>query len=258
VTPAAALGLRVEVHDGVASLTLDRPPLNVLDMALLDALADTVDDLGSQPDLRLIVLRGAGSAFSAGVAVGEHLGADLAPMLDAFRRAATRLLASEVPTLAVGHGAILGGACELLTLADLAIVADDAVLGCPEIQLGVVPPVAAVYFPRLLGAQRAAALVLTGDTVSGAEAARIGLVWRSVSADRLEDEARAVIERFRGLSASALRLARRTMRGAMRMPLYQAIVEATDLQARSIPEMADAQEGLRSFLEKRKPVWSHR
>ena len=86
----------------------------------------------------------------------------------------------------------------------------------------------------------------------------MGLVWRSVPADRLEAEAQAMIERFRGLSASALRLARRTMRGAVRMPLPQAIAEATDLQARSIPEMADAQEGLRSFIEKRAPVWSHK
>ncbi len=253
----ADLGLRVSVDDGIAELTLDRPPLNVLDMALLHAFADAIDDLGAQRDLRLIAIRGKGRAFSAGVDVGEHLGDDLAPMLEAFGRAAMRLLASEIPTLIVGHGSILGGACELLALADLAIVADDAVIGCPEIRLGVVPPVATAAFPRLVGPQRAAALILTGETVSGAEAARIGLVWRSVPPDRLEAESRAVVERFRGLSASALRLARRTLRGAMRLPLHQAIVEATDLQARSIPEMHDAQEGLRSFLEKRKPVWSH-
>lgn len=254
----ADLGLRTAVDDGIGEITLDRPPLNVLDTALLQALADAVDDLGEQRDLRLIVIRGAGKAFSAGVDVGEHLGAELAPMLKAFGRAASRLVASDVPTLAIGHGAILGGACELVALTDLAIVADDAVLGTPEIRLGVVPPVAAAVFPRLIGQQRAAALVLTGDTLSGAEAARIGLVWRSVPADRLEAESRAIIERFRGLSASALRLARRTVRGAMRLPLHQAIVDATDLQARSIPEMADAQEGLRSFVEKRRPVWSHR
>lgn len=252
------LGLRVSVDDGIAELTLDRPPLNVFDMALLHAFSDAIDDLGAQRDLRLLVIRGKGKAFSAGVDVGEHLGDDLAPMLEAFGRAAMRLLASETPTLAVGHGAILGGACELLALADLAIVADDAVIGTPEIRLGVVPPIAAAAFPRLVGLQQAAALILTGDTVSGAEAARMGLVWRSVPPDRLEAEARAVIERFRGLSASALRLARRTMRGAMRMPLHQAISEATDLQVRSIPDMADAQEGLRSFLEKRAPVWSHK
>ena len=254
----ADLGLHVAVEDGIAEIVLDRPPLNVLDIALLHELADTLDDLGAQRDLRLIVIRANGKAFSAGVDVGQHFGSDLGPMLEAFSRAAGRLLASEVPTLAVAHGAALGGACELVALADLALMADDAQIGCPEIRLGVVPPVAAAYFPRLIGLQRAAALILTGDAITGAEAARIGLIWKSVPRERLDAEARAVIERFRGLSASALRLARRTLRGATRLPPHQAIVEASDLQVRSIPEMADAQEGLRAFIEKRAPVWQHR
>ena len=251
-------GLHTDIDEGIAWLTLDRPPVNVLDTALLLYLADTIDDLGARGDLRLIVIRGAGRSFSAGVDVGQHLGKELAPMLEAFQRAAVRLASSDVPTLAVAHGAALGGACELVALADLAIVADDAVLGVPEIRLGVVPPVAAACFPRLVGAQRAAALILMGDTITGAEATRIGLVWKSVPPERLAEEATAVADRFRGLSASALRLARRTLRGAMRLPLQQAIADSTDLQVRAIPEMADAQEGLRAFIEKRKPVWSHR
>ncbi len=254
----ADLGLHVAVDDGIGRITLDRPPLNVLDMALLHAFADAIDDLGRQSELRLIVIRGSGKAFSAGVDVSEHLGDDLAPMLEAFGRAASRLLASDAPTLAVVRGPCLGGACELVALADLSLVSDDAVVGCPEIRLGVVPPVAAALFPRIIGPQRAAALILTGDTVSGAEAARLGLVGRSVPSDQLEAETVKIVDRFRGLSASALRLARRTLRGTDRKPLLQAIVEATDLQVRSIPEMADAQEGLHAFIEKRAPVWSHR
>ncbi|MBU6423997.1 MAG: enoyl-CoA hydratase/isomerase family protein, partial [Chloroflexi bacterium] len=197
----ADLGLRVAVEDGIARLTLDRPPVNVLDMALLHALADAIDDVAAQRDLRLIVLSGNGKSFSGGVSVAEHLGKDLQPMLEAFSRASARLLASEVPTLAVAHGAVLGGACELVALCDIGIVADDAVVGVPEIRLGVVPPVAAAYFPRLIGQQRAAALILTGDTISGAEAARIGLFGRSVPREQLEAEAEKIVERFRGLSA---------------------------------------------------------
>lgn len=252
------LGLRVDVDDGIARVTLDRPPLNVLDTALLGALADALEELNGRPELRLIVLRGAGRAFSAGVDVGEHLGDELGPMLAAFGRAASRIVWSDVPTLAVAHGSVLGGACELVALADLAIVADDATIGVPEIRLAVVPPVAAALFPRLIGAQRAAALILTGEPISGAEAARWGLVWRSVPSEHLDEEAAAVERRFREMSAPALRLARRTMREAGRLPLQWAIGEASELQVRAIPEMADAQEGLRAFLEKRKPVWSHR
>ena len=129
-------------------------PSTSSDTALLGALADALEELNGRPELRLIVLRGAGRAFSAGVDVGEHLGDELGPMLAAFRRAASRIVWSDVPTLAVAHGAVLGGACELVALTDLAIVADDATIGVPEIRLAVVPPVAAALFPRLIGAQR--------------------------------------------------------------------------------------------------------
>ena len=246
-------------HDGgVAWLTLDRPPLNVLNIALLDALADTVASLDGDKELRLVVIEGAGRMFSAGVDVGEHLGDSLRPMLEAFARAAERLREQEAPTLAVVHGAALGGACELVALCDLALVADDAKLGVPEITLGVVPPVAAALFPRLVGPQRAAGLILTGEPVSGRDAAAWGLVWRSVPAERLADEARAVAELFRKRSAAALRLARRTIREVEDLPLKDALRAATEEQVRAIPQLADAREGLTAFLDKRAPVWSHR
>ena len=101
------------------------------------------------------MLEGAGKVFSAGVDVGEHMGDMLGPMLDAFTRAAMSVLDGDVPVLAVVQGAALGGACELIALCDLALVADDARIGVPEISLGVVPPVAAAVFPGLIGRLKA-------------------------------------------------------------------------------------------------------
>lgn len=251
-------GIRVEGADGVARITIDHPPVNVLDTATLGALAGAIEDASSEATLRAIVIRGAGRAFSAGVDIGEHMGDALAPLLASFQRAAAAIVSTDVPVIAVAHGAVLGGACELVTLADLAIVADDAKLGVPEIRLGVVPPVAAAMFPRLVGAQRAAALLFTGDTISGEEAARWGLVWRSVPRDRLEPETEALLERLRSLSSVALRLAKRTMRETADLPIERAIAVASAISAETIPAMHDAQEGLRAFLEKRSPVWAHR
>lgn len=251
--------LRVEREDGVAWLTLDRPPLNVLDTALSRELASTLRGLQRETELRLIALKGEGRVFSAGVDVGEHLGERLGPLLDAFLEACRALYASDVPTLAVIHGVALGGACELVALCDLALVADDAKLGTPEIGLGVVPPIGAALFPRLVGEQRAAALVLTGELLSGAEAARAGLAWRSVPAERLHAEAESVAAGFRSRSAAALRLAKRTLRdAARRADLDDAMVAATHLSHLGIPSLADAEEGLRAFLEKRQPRWAHR
>lgn len=250
--------VRVRRDDGVAWLTFDRPPLNVLNIALLDSLAEALEGLIGDRELRLIAIEGAGRLFSAGVDVGEHLGNSLGPMLDSFARVSDRILASEVPTLAIVRGAALGGACELVALCDLALVADDAKLGVPEITLGVVPPVAAALFPRLVGAQRAAALVLTGEPITGSEAAACGLVWRSVPADRLADAALAIAELFRRRSASALRLARRTIREVAALPLEEALRAAKDIQLRELPDIEDAREGLTAFLEKRAPAWTHR
>ncbi len=251
--------VRVQTSDGVATVTLDRPPLNVLTILMLDQLDAALRELEAVPELRLIVIRGAGRALSAGVDVSEHIGDALGPMLDAFARVSVRLAETLVPTLAVVHGAALGGACELVALCDLAIATDDAKLGTPEISLGVAPPVGAAVFPALVGAQRARALVLTGEPIRGSEAAAWGLVWKSVPADALEAEVARVSERFRALSAASLRLAKRTFQAAAASGTRSAGIMAADAeQRRSLTGLRDAEEGLRSFLEKRPPRWTHR
>ncbi len=245
--------------EGVATVTLDRPPLNVLTIAMLDELDGALAELERISDLRLVVIRGAGRAFSAGVDVGEHRGDSLVPMLDAFARVAARLVDYQIPTLAVVHGAALGGGCELVTLCDLALVTEDARLGTPEITLGVVPPVGAALFPGLVGRQLAAALVLTGEPLSGAQAAAAGLVWRSVPAASIEEELARVTALFQQRSAASLRLAKRTMRVAADARTVRDAIDAADQeQRRSLPRIADADEGLRAFLEKRPPRWQHR
>jgi enoyl-CoA hydratase/carnithine racemase len=113
-------------------------------------------------------------------------------------------------------------------------------------------------FPSLVGRQRANALVLTGDLISGRDAADWGLVWRAVPADRLQEEAAAVVEQFRGRSAASLRLAKRTLGLSARPGLGAAISAADAEQRRALPGLADGEEGLRAFLEKRAPRWSHR
>ncbi len=259
MTVTTAPTVHVRTEEGVATVLLDRHPLNVLTTAMLNELDGALRDLEAVPDLRLIVIRGAGRVFSAGVDVGEHVGDALEPMLDAFARVSRRLLEIEVPTLAVIHGAALGGACEIAALCDLAITTDDAKLGTPEIALGVVPPVGAAMFPLLVGAQRARALVLLGEPVRGTEAAASGLVWKSVPPDALDSEVAKIIERFRSLSGASLRLAKRTFRVAelARTPI-EAVLAADAEQRRSLPRMHDANEGLRAFLEKRAPRWLHR
>ena len=249
--------VRVRQEDGVAWIVIDRPPVNVLSMTLLGELERALSTLGADPTLRLIVLEGAGRSFSAGVDIGEHLGDMIGPMLEAFTKVAQRLIEGDVPVMAVVQGAALGGACELVALCDLAIVADDSRIGVPEITLSVVPPVGAALFPSIVGRQRAAALVLTGEPISGREAADWGLVWRSVPADQLRAEVERVAAGFATKSAAGIRLARRSLRVGADV-LTAAIERANALSVEMVPASPDAQEGLRAFMEKRPPRWVHR
>lgn len=259
MTVAAGPMIHVGTDDGIVTVTLDRPPLNVLTTAMLKELDAALHDVAAAPDVRLIVLRGAGRVFSAGVDVGEHIGEALRPMLDAFLGASLRLAECPVPTLAVVHGAALGGGAELVALCDLAIATDDAKIGTPEISLGVVPPVAAAVFPGLVGSQRARALVLTGEPIPGSDAAAWGLVWKSVPPDALEAEVAKVTARFRSLSGASLRLAKRTFRSAAKEEAAPEAIRAADGEQREwLPRLHDADEGLRSFVEKRPPRWEHR
>lgn len=256
---AAEPTIRLGIEDGIATITLDRPPLNVLTTAMLRELEAAIHQVVGSTDVRLVILRGAERVFSAGVDVGEHIGPALRPMLDAFLAASLRLHECPIPTLAVVHGAALGGGAELMALCDLAIATSDAKIGTPEITLGVVPPVAAAVFPGLVGSQRARALVLTGEPISGTEAASIGLVWKSVASDALEAEVARVAARFRTLSAASLRLAKKTFRSAEDEDTASDAIRAADGEQREwLPRLRDADEGLRSFVEKRTPRWEHR
>ncbi len=246
--------LHLAVADGVAQLTLDRPPLNVITIAVMRELQGALDALAAEPGLHALVFAGAGRAFSAGVDVGEHLGATHEAMLAEFHAVFERLAALAVPTVAVVHGRALGGGCELAAFCDFVLAADTAELGFPEIRLGVFPPVAAAVLPQWLGARAVLRLVLTGETISAVEAERLGLVTRVVPAAELEAATDALLGRLRGLSAAALRATRRAMwaaEGGWRARLARA--EA--IYREELMATHDATEGLTAFLEKREPVW---
>ena len=131
-TEPAASSIQIEERADVLYLTLDRPPLNVLTIAMMARLDAVLSQAAERPALRAIVLRGNGKAFSAGVDIGEHQGETLRPLLDAFHGLIVRLLRGPVPVVAVVHGLALGGGCELATASDMVLIAEDAKIGVPR------------------------------------------------------------------------------------------------------------------------------
>jgi cyclohexa-1,5-dienecarbonyl-CoA hydratase len=251
-------GFRLRVAGRVATLTLDRPPLNVLTIASCRALHEAVHRLSSMEDVGALVVEGAGKAFSAGVDVGEHSKGTVAAMLDAFHAFCHSLLDFPRPTIARVHGPALGGGCEVVLCCDLAVAAASATLGLPEITLGVFPPLAAMLLPRLSGRRAAAEAILWGEVLPAEAAQRLGLVSETVPDQRLDEIVAQRAARCSQLSGAALRLAGRAIRRGAVGTCEEALKDIEAIYLQELMRTEDATEGLNAFLEKRPPSWKHR
>lgn len=251
-------GFTVTVEARVATITFDRPPVNVLDIATCRALAGAVHGLAGLDDVGVLVVAGRGKAFSAGVDVGEHLPATAEAMLQAFHAFCRGLLDFPRPTLARVHGAALGGGCEVALACDLSIAAASATLALPEIGLGVFPPLAAVLLPRTAGRRAAAEALLLGETHTAVEAQRLGLCGEVVPDDRLDARVAEKAARAAALSGTSLRRARKALRRGAVGPLDDALRAVEEIYLNELMRTADAAEGLQAWLEKRPPHWRHR
>jgi cyclohexa-1,5-dienecarbonyl-CoA hydratase len=241
----------------VARLTLDRPPVNVLDTATLDELTAAVAAASADLATRVIVLGGAGKVFCAGVDVKDHTADRVEGMIHAFARAIEALRAAPVPVIAAVHGAALGGGCELALACDIVLARNDVRLGQPEIQLGVFPPAAAALLPRLVGRQRAMDLLLTGRTVHAEEALRMGLVARVLPEDGFDAAVDQYVASLAAHSRPVLVLTKRAVVESLERPLSDALHTADQLYLTDLMALHDPHEGLAAFMEKREPVWSH-
>jgi cyclohexa-1,5-dienecarbonyl-CoA hydratase len=247
--------IRLEIADGVAAMTLDRPPLNILTIAMIREMSSALDAAVKQDHLSAVVLRAAGKAFCAGVDVSDHTTERVEEMIHGFGRLLTQLRAFPAPTIAVVGGAAIGGGMELALGCDLVLAGVSARFGQPEIKLGVFPPIAAALLPHLIGYRQAARLVLTGETVSAEEAARLGLVTFAVPDDELPARLDQLVDQFHSLSAAALRLAKSALLLGADRGAEQALESIEDLYLTDLMATADAGEGIRAFMEKRPPVW---
>ena len=243
----------------IATITISRPPLNILDIPAIDRLGETIAGLAADPELLVIILRGAGErAFSAGVAVQDHTPDRVGPMLDSLHGTIRRLRDLDAVTLAAVHGHCLGGGMELAMACDLVIASDDARFAVPEIELGCFPPVATAMFPSRIGAGLTLDLALTGRTLTAEEAERLGLVTRRVSAGGLDAMVRETAERIAARSAPVVRLTRKAVRAGRDLPFPEALAETERIYKEELLPLADVEEGAAAFLEKRRPVWKHR
>jgi len=252
--------IRFEVSDGVARLTLNRPPLNVLDIAMMREINTALEGLNADPAVKVLVFESAegSKAFSAGVDVSEHTADMVEEMIEVFHRIFRQLDELEVPTVAVVDGAALGGGCELVLFCDMVIASERASFGQPEIQVGVFPPIAVVALPGIIGPKKAMEMVLIGDRVRAPEALQLGLVNKVVPPEELRAAADEFVGKLTKLSGAVLRLTKRAVREGSVGPFAEGLTAVEELYLGQLMATEDANEGLAAFMEKRAPVWKDR
>ena len=249
--------IRFDVSKGVARLTLNKPPLNVLDIAMMREISTVLEGLDGNASIKVLVMEAAegSKAFSAGVDVSEHTADMVGEMIEVFHRIFRLLDALDVPTVAVVGGAALGGGCELALFCDMIIASEKASFGQPEIQVGVFPPVAAVALPGIIGRKKTMELVLTGDRIRADEAMRLGLVNKVVPPDELLAASDELAGKLAKLSSAVLRLTKRAVQVGSAGRFADGLAAVEELYLGPLMDTVDAHEGLAAFMEKRAPVW---
>ena len=247
--------LRVEVERPVAHIRLSNPPLNVIDIAMMEELGRGLSEIEADSGISTIVLSGSGKAFSAGVDVAAHTPEKVEEMLGKFHAMIRALVGSKKVTIAAVHGACMGGGAEVAMVCDVAYTADSARWGFPEITLGCYPPVAVTALAALVGQKQAAELILTGRTVGGREAAEMGLANRMVPAEQLDAAVAECVDRLVKLSPAALAVAKKAMYAWDSMHFDKGLARAEKIYFEELMKTADAQEGIHAFLQKREPRW---
>ena len=252
--------LLCETHDGVATLTLNRPQQrNALSMALMRELNVALAAIGRDPDVKVVVIRGNGPGFCAGHDLKEMRADDRE---EAHRKTfaecaklMTAIVALPKPVIARAHGIATAAGCQLVATCDLAIAADDARFATPGVNIGLFCSTPMVALSRNVNRKQAMEMLLTGEMIDAATAEKFGLINRSVAADDLDEAVQELAETICSKSPVVLEIGKIAFYKQLECGLREAYEYTSAVMVRNMMT-DDAAEGIDAFIEKRRPVWS--
>lgn len=248
-----------EKDSEAATIIVNRPPLNVLNVETLGEIAQALEDVTEDDSIKVLVITGFGEkAFSAGVEIKDHFPEKIEETLESFHRVFHLLAEVSKPTIASVRGFAFGGGCELASACDIVLASEDAQFGQQEVKVGAIPTVATVLLPRIIGRKKALEMIFTGDSLTAAQAKEIGLVNEVFPATELEEALKKLVEKFKRKSSVVLRLVRMAVYQGLDKNFKDALDGVTDIYVNRLIKTEDAVEGLKAFLEKRKPVWKEK
>jgi len=256
--PAEFKTIKLETNDSISRLILDRPPLNVLNIEMMQEINAALEVILGDETVNLVVIAAEGKAFSAGVDVADHTEDKVELMVEVFHRIFENLYKLAPPVICVVDGAALGGGCEVASFCDIVIASERSKFGQPEIQVGVFPPIAAIMFPRMMDLKKAFELILTGDVVSAAEAKQSGLVNQVFPVENFNEETEKYIAKLANNSGIVNKITKRAIYKVLDKDYEKAVKKIEEIYLDKLMKTEDANEGLKAFLEKRKPVWQNK
>lgn len=247
--------IAVEFHAPVARITLNNPPLNIIDIRMMEELAEALTEIEARLEISTLILSGSQKAFSVGVDVAAHTADKVEQMLAKFHAVVRGIISSKRICIAAVHGHCLGGGAELAMVCDLVYTSELATWAFPEIKLGCFPPVAVTALAALVGQKHAADLVLTGRSITGKEAASIGLANSVVPEIDLEHAVQNAVDHLSQLSPAALAITKKAIYAWDSIHFDKGLARAEKIYFDELMKTEDAQEGISAFLEKRPPAW---
>jgi cyclohexa-1,5-dienecarbonyl-CoA hydratase len=245
----------IDLQEPIARITLRNPPVNLIDIPMMEELDSVLKNIDGLPGISVVVISSSQKDFSAGVDVAAHLPDKVNEMLAKFHGVIHTLINTRKVTIASVHGNCLGGGAELAAVCNMAYTSESAVWGFPEIKLGCFPPVAATVLSTLIGQKHASDLILTGRSISGREAAAIGLANRAVPDGELDKTVQESVDRLAKLSPVALAMAKKATYVWDSMHFHKGLARAEEIYLDELMQTEDAREGIAAFLEKREPIW---
>lgn len=252
----AAKLVQLEIVEQTACVTINCPPLNILNLEILNEIEEVLNTVEKNSKLQVLVIKGAGEkAFSAGADIKDHT-PDKAPgMLKIFHKVILHLRSLPVTTIAQVHGLALGGGCELALACDLLIASDNAQFGQPEISVGCFPPVSASLLPRIIGEKRAYELLVLGRRFSANEAFQLGLVNKVVPVRELDKTVKEYCDQIIDKSKIVVSYTKEAMNFPPDFSFEKALDRAEDIYVNKLLKTDDGKEGIDAYLQKRKPIW---
>jgi len=248
-----------ETADTKAFLTINRPPMNILNIATMEEMNDVLTSLRGNKDIKVLVISSTGEkAFSAGVDVTDHTEDKVERMLQVFHDIFRNMSTLDQVIIAALKGLTLGGGCEIAIFCDLAIAADNLKIGQPEIKLSAMAPVALLILPRLVGLKKTYELLLTGKIIEAAEAEQIGLINKAVPLASFDTELESFIQPFTELSLVGLKFSKKGIHLGLETNFLEGLEKIEKIYLDELMASEDAHEGLKAFMEKRKPLWKNR